>query len=143
MQQRNNTRRTIHVLAQATTVLSIALAALSAGAQQHRGHEEDAHFWPGNLVVSRSVYDNNPANVTVGAVLPPNCASTQGGCGAPTGAIADGTYPFVFNNTSTTPASASAPASFLTSSRPTATSSTRLKFPIASTAASGAPALTE
>jgi hypothetical protein len=94
MQPRNSTH---HILVKATAFLGIALAALTAGAQQHSDHE-DAHFWPGNLVVSRSVYDNNPSNVTVGTVLPPNCASTQGGCGAPTGAIANGTYPFVFNN---------------------------------------------
>jgi hypothetical protein len=90
--------RTIRALAQATAVLGVALATLAAGAQQHGDHEDAAHFWPGNLVVSRSVYDNNPANVTVGAILPPNCATTQGGCGAPAGAIANGTYPFVFNN---------------------------------------------
>ena len=97
MQQHSNSRRTIHTLAQATTVLSIALATLAAGAQQ-QGHNENAHFSPGNLVVSRSVYDNNAANVKVGTILPPNCASTQGGCGASTGAPANGTYPFVFNN---------------------------------------------
>ena len=34
----------------------------------------------------------------VGTILPPNCAATQGGCGASTGAPANGTYPFVFNN---------------------------------------------
>src|SRR5580698_4198812 len=55
-------------------------------------------FFPGNLVVSRSVYDNNPNNVTVGEILPPNCAATQGGCGAPTGAPYDGSYPLVWNN---------------------------------------------
>jgi hypothetical protein len=55
-------------------------------------------FWPGNLVVSRSVYDNNANNVQVGTILPPNCASTTGGCSASTGAPYDGTYPFVFNN---------------------------------------------
>ncbi len=55
-------------------------------------------LFPGNLVVSRSVYDNNPANVTRGEILPPNCAATTGGCGASTGAPYDGTYPFVFNN---------------------------------------------
>src|SRR5579884_1235301 len=55
-------------------------------------------FWPGNLVVSRSVYDNNPSNVSVGEILPPNCASTQGGCSAATGTPNDGTYPFVWNN---------------------------------------------
>src|SRR6202034_2887465 len=55
-------------------------------------------FFPGNLVVSRSVYDNNPNNVTVGEILPPNCASTQGGCGASSGATNNGIYPYVFNN---------------------------------------------
>ena len=98
MQQCSNTRRTIHALAQATAVLGIALATIAAGAQQSADHGKPAHFAPGNLVVSRSVYDNNPANVKVGTILPPNCASTQGGCGASTGAIANGTYPFVFNN---------------------------------------------
>jgi hypothetical protein len=50
------------------------------------------YFLSGNLVVSRSVYDNNPNNVIVGEVLPPNCTTV---CGA---AINDGTYPFVWNN---------------------------------------------
>ena len=95
MQLRNNT---IHALAQATAVLGIALATLTAGAQQHGSHQDAAHFFPGNLVVSRSVYDNNPANVKVGMTLPPNCAATQGGCGASTGAPDNGIYPFVFNN---------------------------------------------
>lgn len=51
-----------------------------------------AYFLPGNLVVSRSVYDNNPANVEVDMILPPNCVS---GC---SNAINDGTYPYVWNN---------------------------------------------
>jgi hypothetical protein len=55
-------------------------------------------FFPGNLVVSRSVYDNKASNVTVGEILPPGCASTTGGCGASTGAPDNGTYPTVFNN---------------------------------------------
>jgi hypothetical protein len=55
-------------------------------------------FFPGNLVVSRSVYDNNANNVKVGTVLPPQCAATTGGCSAPTGAPADGSYPEVWNN---------------------------------------------
>ncbi len=96
MQQRTGTR-TIHALAQATAVLGIALLTLAAGAQQRSDHD-NPRFWPGDLVLSRSVYDNNPANVTVGTILPPNCASTQGGCGASTGAPYNGTYPYVFNN---------------------------------------------
>lgn len=53
---------------------------------------------PGNLLLSRSVYDNNPNNVTVGAILPPNCADTTGGCSASTGAPDNGVYPTVWNN---------------------------------------------
>ena len=49
-------------------------------------------------VVSRSVYDNVSANVQPGAILPPNCAKTTGGCGAASGAPNDGTYPTVWNN---------------------------------------------
>lgn len=49
-------------------------------------------------MVSRSVYHNNPAHVHVGTVLPPNCANTQGGCEASTGAPYDGTYPTIWNN---------------------------------------------
>ncbi len=55
-------------------------------------------LYPNNLVVSRSVYDNKAGNVKVGAILPPNCAVTQGGCSAATGAPYNGTYPYVFNN---------------------------------------------
>ena len=53
-------------------------------------------FAPGNLVVSRSVYDNNPNNVQVGQILPPNCAQTTGGCSG--AATNNGVYPMVFNN---------------------------------------------
>jgi hypothetical protein len=54
------------------------------------------YFSPGNLVVSRSVYDNDPNNIQVGEMLPPNCDKTQGGCSP--GATNDGTYPTVWNN---------------------------------------------
>ena len=55
--------------------------------------DDDAFLRPGNLLVSRVVYDNNPANLTPGVtVLPPGCTS---GCAT---ATADGTYPGVFNN---------------------------------------------
>src|SRR6202051_1046467 len=56
--------------------------------------DDDINFRPGNLLVSRSVYDNNPANVVAGTtLLPPNCAPAN--CVT---ATANGTYPFVFNN---------------------------------------------
>src|ERR1700760_386072 len=81
--------------AKGIAVLSIAALATTnpAGAEDHA--HSHVRFFSGNLVVSRSVYDNNAANVTIGAALPPNCASTVGPC-AP--AINNGAYPFVFNN---------------------------------------------
>jgi hypothetical protein len=74
-------------------------------------------FVPNTLVVSRSVYAGNAESVTVGQTLPPGCvpgnfpvdligggtvlvnvpADNSSGC---TTAVADGTYPGVFNNNS-------------------------------------------
>jgi hypothetical protein len=78
--------------------VSVLFAAIPAVAQNAKTDRDRFFFWPGNLVVSRSVYDNNPNNVQVGTILPPNCASTQGGCSAATGAPYNGTYPYVWNN---------------------------------------------
>jgi len=75
---------------------AIALTLIAAGVAAQAAHA--SQFQPGNLVVSRSVYDNLSSNVQPGTVLPPNCASTQGGCSASTGATNDGTYPYVWNN---------------------------------------------
>jgi hypothetical protein len=90
---KNHARR----LASAKGIAVLSIAALAttnpAGAEDHANSH--VRFFSGNLVVSRSVYDNNAANVTIGAALPPNCASTVGPC-AP--AINNGVYPFVFNN---------------------------------------------
>jgi hypothetical protein len=56
--------------------------------------DDDAYFWPGNLLLSRVVYDNNPNNITAGVTaLPPNCVAS-----ACVKATAGGTYPTVFNN---------------------------------------------
>jgi hypothetical protein len=66
-------------------------------------------FFPDSLVLSRSVYQGTASTVTIGETLPPNCvpgnvavpliaggnASVAVTCGA---AVADGTYPTVFNN---------------------------------------------
>ena len=79
-------------------VSGVALLSLSAGSICLVAQTTQPHFTPGNLVVSRSVYDNNAANVTVGEQLPPNCAATQGGCAGTTGATNNGLYPYVFNN---------------------------------------------
>jgi Pentapeptide repeats (8 copies)/Pentapeptide repeats (9 copies) len=77
------------------TAVMVAVGAAAVGASSGssaRQGQATQLFTQGNLLVSRSVYDNNPANVTVGQTLPPGCTS---GCGT---AIADGTYPTVFNN---------------------------------------------
>jgi hypothetical protein len=90
---KNHARR----LASAKGIAVLSIAALAttspAGAEDHA--HSHVRFFSGNLVVSRSVYDNNASNVTIGAPLPTNCASTVGPC-AP--AINNGVYPFVFNN---------------------------------------------
>src|SRR5579875_165165 len=69
----------------AALAVTSAMAVLPALAQ-------NVFFTPGNLVVSRSVYFDNPFNVTVGQVLPPNCANS---C---VNATNNGLYPWVFNN---------------------------------------------
>src|SRR6266576_1228840 len=46
------------------------------GATRALADDDDVEFKPGNLLVSRSVYDNNPANVVAGkTLLPPNCVA--------------------------------------------------------------------
>ena len=83
-------------LLKGVVVLSLgALAASLPAVAQEPELEAGIHFFPGNLVVSRSVYDNNANNVKVGALLPPNCANTVGPCVAATN---NGKYPEVFNN---------------------------------------------
>jgi hypothetical protein len=53
---------------------------------------------PGNLVVSRSVYNGAANSVTVGETLPPGCVpSTKNKVTCGTAAV-DGTFPYVFNN---------------------------------------------
>ena len=59
---------------------------------------DSAYFFPGNLVVSRSVYDSNPNTIQVGQMLPPNCDTTMAAAGSCVTAAYDGTYPTVFNN---------------------------------------------
>jgi hypothetical protein len=83
---------------QLVPMLLIALGGGSAAFAQ----DDSAFFSTGSLVVSRSVYDNNPNNTVVGVTaLPPNCVGASGSCTTPpTTAISDGTYPYVWNNDS-------------------------------------------
>jgi hypothetical protein len=82
-------------------VAALTLTALAAGVAAYAdgfSHDRDFHFYPGNLVVTRSVYDNKASNVQLGEILPPNCPASSGACGTAPGAQYDGTYPQVFNN---------------------------------------------
>jgi hypothetical protein len=94
-------------LAKSAALLSLSVLAGSMAAHaQYFDHDDHGHdrnhrqlqFIPGNLVVSRSVYDNNPNNIKTGTILPRNCAATTGGCSATTGAPYNGTYPLVWND---------------------------------------------
>jgi hypothetical protein len=72
----------------------LAAAGLITGLAPLASALADDGFVPGNLLVSRSVYDNNPNNVVAGVTqLPPGCTGTN--CAT---ATAGGTYPGVFNN---------------------------------------------
>ncbi len=83
----------LRVIAKYLVLVSMTvLAGLTVTSAQSIG----PYFDPGNLVISRSVYDNDPNNVTVGQLLPPGCEMTQGGCAG--NATNDGTYPYVWNN---------------------------------------------
>ncbi len=88
----------------AVTALAASVAASAQGfgfGHDHgfdHGGDYGFTFTPGNLVVSRSVYFGNADTVKVGEILPPGCGA--GLCSPTTGAVADGTYPYVFNNDS-------------------------------------------
>jgi hypothetical protein len=90
----SNSKSSWRPLVKGLAILSVAsLASIPTLAEDH--DNDRIVFFPGNLIVSRSVYDNNANNIKVGTMLPPNCASTVGPC-AP--ATSNGAYPFVFNN---------------------------------------------
>jgi hypothetical protein len=89
-------KRAIFQTRSAVALLLSSVAVLSglAGATRALADDDGVEFKPGNVLLSRSVYDNNPGNVTAGVtLLPPNCVAPN--CVT---AVADGTYPNVFNN---------------------------------------------
>jgi hypothetical protein len=73
---------------------ALAAAVPASGAVAHHQHPGRPWFLPGNLVVSGSVYTGQASLFTPGVTeLPPGCVGS-----ACTPAVADGTYPGVFNN---------------------------------------------
>ena len=81
-------------------LLSVGQGALCAAAIMVPGSPAvaDGVFQPGNLVVSRVIYDNNPNNVMVGMTLPPNCVPSVVNAITCVRATDDGSYPTVWNN---------------------------------------------
>jgi hypothetical protein len=74
-----------------SAVTLLMITALPNGTSAQDDHHQ---FDRNNLIVSRSVYDNLASNVTVGVTqLPPNCV--QSNCVT---AVADGSFPYIFNN---------------------------------------------
>lgn len=74
-------------------VLGAAVVGVTTAATPAAAHDRGSYFLPGDLLVSRSVYEGDARTVTAGStVLPPGCMSD---CVV---ATADGTYPGVWNN---------------------------------------------
>jgi len=79
-------------VAAAAAVASLSLTALAVSSASGSPQPHDSHaLEPGNLLISRSVYEN-VSGIAVGTTLPPGCTT---GC---VSAVNDGTYPYVFNN---------------------------------------------
>lgn len=81
----------------AAVAIGAVVGSIPAMAQGFDGGWEH-HFQPGNLVLSRSVYDNRANNVKVGQALPPNCVAANVAAGSCVTAAYNGLYPSVFNN---------------------------------------------
>src|SRR6516165_7689291 len=78
----------------ATSVFGLVFMGLSTSGGRAALADSD-YFQPGNLLLSRALYDNNPNNVQAGFTqLPPNCTAATP-CAT---AISNGTYPYVWNN---------------------------------------------
>jgi hypothetical protein len=82
--------------AAAAGLLTVVSIATLAGAFTANAQNGSAYFYPGNLVVTRSLYVDT-GSITAGVtVLPPNCSPAN--CPAPTTAVVSSAYPYVFNN---------------------------------------------
>ena len=76
-----------------TLTLAVASGAQASSAPSWSG----TSLRPGNLLVATSVYQNDTKIVAGTTQLPPGCGSAAAPCAT---AVADGTYPGVFNNAS-------------------------------------------
>ena len=78
----------------ALLTVSVVLSGITIALADDDGRDFDrADFRPGNLLLSRVVYDNNASNIAAGVQLPPNCVGSN--CVTATD---NGAYPNVWNN---------------------------------------------
>ena len=81
-------------LLQSRLAVVVLLASLANAPVAVADDDDDADLHPGNLLLSKVIYDNNANNIVAGVtVLPPNCVGS-----ACVKAPAGGIYPTVFNN---------------------------------------------
>ena len=92
----NRVPRAVALLAMAAFALPFTLPAQDHGSGN--GYGPQLPLSPGNLLVSRTVYDNRSTNVSVGEPLPPGCVVANVAAGSCVTAQYDGAYPYVFNN---------------------------------------------
>ena len=81
-----------------STRFAVALLATTAlGGTVAYADDDDFHaFRPGDLLLSKAVYDVSPGAIVAGVTqLPPGCGAANSPCAT---ANTDATYPFVFNN---------------------------------------------
>jgi hypothetical protein len=82
----------VTVLSAAGLLAATTATAATAGAST-AAPADSGHLIPGDLLVSESYYTNDPNIVAGTTQLPPGCTGTN--CGT---AVANGNYPYVFNN---------------------------------------------
>jgi hypothetical protein len=85
-----------------STRFAVALLATTAigGSLAYADDDDFFFFRPGDLLLSKAVYDAPTSAIAPGATLPPGCTSATAAASATpcVAAINDGTYPTVFNN---------------------------------------------
>jgi len=117
-------RNRLFAIATLSAVVSIATLVGVFTAYAQNG---SAYFYPGNLVVSRSVYVDT-GNITAGTtVLPPNCSVAN--CPTPVTAVVGSAYPIVWNNDSVDSSFGITSKIFLDQITPTGTLVTSLEVP--------------
>ena len=109
------------------TLLAVVSIAALVGVFTADAQNGSAYFYPGNLVVSRSIYVNTNDIQAGTTILPPSCSLAN--CPTPVTAVVDSTYPFVWNNDTVGGSFGITSKIFLDQMTPTGTLVTSLEVP--------------